>query len=102
MTINIYGQEYTNADIPVELARDALASQGACNLSGLLFSLSRHMAKLCEMPENKGTDWKNHHPVVVLFMVQLAHLSTRDVVGVEGYSACVALCEEVIRESETK
>lgn len=100
MTINIYGQEYSNADIPVEAARDALAVQGACNLSGVAISLGQHMKTICDLPTNKGTDWKNHHPVVVLFMVQLAHLSTRDVVGVEGYSACVALCEEVIREAK--
>lgn len=100
MTINIFGQDYANTDIPVEAARDALAVQGACNLSGVVFSLARHMQTLCDLPANKGTDWKNHHPVVVLFMVQLAHLSTRDVVAMDQYRACVEICEEVIRENK--
>jgi hypothetical protein len=56
-------------------AFQALAVQGACNASGVAFSLANLMHALCDSPDNNGTDWRNGHPLVYLYACQLAHLT---------------------------
>ena len=51
----------------------ALMSQSACNASGLVHSLAEVMSKLCK--EGLSTDDRNQHPIVVLYVTQLAYLS---------------------------
>ena len=57
--------------------QSALDSQSACNLSGLVFSFNEAMEALCAEAHElgEGTEWKNKHPICVLFITQLAFLS---------------------------
>ena len=56
---------------------EALLSQGACNLSGIVHSLSRVMDKIWKEARElgKGTDWVNNHPICRLYAEQISHLS---------------------------
>lgn len=55
----------------------AIHSQDACNLSGLVRSLAQVLDKIHnEARQNgKGSDWINAHPIVRLYVEQLAHLT---------------------------
>lgn len=57
--------------------QDALNVQDACNLSGVVFSFARLMDELCKEANSKklGTDWKNTHPLCVLFASKIASLT---------------------------
>jgi len=66
--------------------RDALAVQNACNLSGILESLYRHLPAIRVATGN--TDAFNRHPVIRLFAEQIAHLSGMNICGdLETYDA---------------
>ena len=54
--------------------RDALQCQSACNLSGVLHSFDRHMTTICREP-GLGTDDRNTHPVVKMFLSKLLSLA---------------------------
>ena len=53
----------------------ALDVQCACNLSGVVFSFVEAMRAICDEAalQGKGTDWKNEHPICVLFATQIGH-----------------------------
>lgn len=74
--------------------KEALAVQSACNLSGVVFSMNRMTQDLCEVShvENKGTDWRNHHPIVVLFTDKLASLCGLRTDSVRRYSWAYEWC----------
>lgn len=57
--------------------QDAVFSQTACNLSGIVFAFARVMQKICNEAERDGhgTDWRNSHPIARLYAEQIAHLS---------------------------
>ena len=76
-------------DIPADLAREALMTQGACNAGGLVHSLHRAVERL--QAERRGTEWLNRHPVLVLYVTQLAHLCGSE--SNERYREAVAACE---------
>ncbi len=61
-----------------ELAREALGVQDACNLSGVVHAFSRVMKALGDAPECTGTDWKNRHPIAILFASKIASLTGCD------------------------
>lgn len=56
-----------------ELAKEALAVQDACNLSGVAHGFARAMVDLGE--HTNGTAERNRHPVAVLWAEKIAHLS---------------------------
>ena len=58
-----------------ELAREALAVQDACNLSGVVHGFSRAMTDLRANSPELGTDALNHHPIAVLWADKVAHLT---------------------------
>jgi hypothetical protein len=60
-----------------EIASDCLMVQDACNLSGVVFSFADYMKILCEVSNElgKGTDWKNHHPICLMFSDKIGHLT---------------------------
>jgi len=64
----------------MNMYEEAILSQSACNLSGLIMSLSKHMDKIWEeaRAQGKGTDYVNNHPVVRLFLEQFNHLCRAD------------------------
>ena len=86
------GEPYKS--IPEDLAREALYTQSACNVSGLVHSLDSAVSRLWEQAhaEGRGTDWVNRHPVVVLYATQIAHLSGSG--STENWDAAVRSCEE--------
>lgn len=92
MEITICGTKYTEEDIDPKDAKDALLVQNACNLSGVLFSMTEAMRRLCEHPRCTGTAWKNHHPVIVMYTAQCVALSTGDCIDHRTYMDAEALC----------
>lgn len=70
----------------------ALASQSACNTSGIAFAFANALRAMCEA--GLDTDARNKHPISILYAVQIAHLAGVGVdVGMAGYSQAVAACE---------
>jgi hypothetical protein len=76
----------------------ALDWQLACNASGLVRSLAQLTEALWnEARENKqGTDYVNKHPVMILFVEQLAHL-TGCTLNHPKYSEASEACEKGAR-----
>jgi hypothetical protein len=72
--------------------KKAIFSQTACNLSGIVFEFARVMQKICDEAgrEGHGTDWKNTHPICVLYAEQILHLSG----GSKKYFEAHKFCEE--------
>jgi hypothetical protein len=68
----------------------ALFSQGACNLSGLAYSLAEAMELIWQeaREQGQGTDYVNSHPIVRLYMEQMSFLCRAD------YFASYKACEE--------
>jgi hypothetical protein len=74
----------------------ALLTQGACNASGLILDLAKMQEKVNEDAHSlgQGTDWRNTHPIVVLYVAQLAHLTKlASIVNMEAYCVANRLCE---------
>ena len=65
---------------------DAILSQSACNLSGLVHSLSRILPTIWN--ESDGTNQVNNHPIVKMYAEQIAFLSS----GIE-YSKAHNICD---------
>ena len=84
--------------IPADIAREALLTQGACNAGGLVHSLHRAVERLQEEmhTEGRGTEWLNRHPVLVLYVTQLAHLSGS--ASDERWREAVEACERAAGE----
>ncbi len=65
-----------------EAAKNALQCQDACNLSGVVFSFAKAMQAICDESNSKehfrGTDWKNKHAIVAMFLDKLIDLNGRD------------------------
>lgn len=79
-----------------QAAANALAVQDACNLSGVLFSFARDMeavnAAARELGE--GTEWRNNHPIVRLYVDKLASLSgMQGTAGYDNFPAAYAWCK---------
>lgn len=57
--------------------KTAIEIQDACNLSGVVHSFSALMEKLSSEAWDKhlGTDWKNKHPIAVLYASKIASLT---------------------------
>ena len=55
----------------------SLDCQDACNLSGVVYSFARAMDAICEQSRTlgHGTEWRNRHPAVTLFVDKLASLN---------------------------
>ena len=70
--------------------RDAIQVQDACNLSGVVLAWARLMEKVCQEANEtgKGTDWKNSHPLNVLFASKVYSLVRRDNFFSEAYKVC--------------
>ncbi len=65
---------------------DAIHSQNACNLSGIVHSLSRVLPAIWE--DSNGTEEVNNHPIVRMYAEQIAFLSS----GIE-YSNAYNICD---------
>lgn len=74
--------------------QNALDSQNASNASGLIHSLAEALEPIWEEARSKGegTDYVNTHPIMVLFLEQLVHLSGQNLCHARysaAYKACV-------------
>lgn len=58
-----------------ELAKDAMQVQDACNLSGVVFAFADVMRDLCEHFRDAGTDYRNQHPIAVMWSSKIASLT---------------------------
>lgn len=65
--------EPTQEELMKRAYRDALQCQSACNLSGVLYQFTRHMKTICREP--LGTDERNTHPIVKMFLSKLLSLA---------------------------
>jgi hypothetical protein len=64
-----------------ELAKEAIAVQDACNLSGVVHGFSRAITRLRTLLEAQGkggTDNVNRHPICVLWADKIADLAGRE------------------------
>lgn len=75
--------------------QNALSSQSACNLSGIVHSFSEILPKIWDEAREKGegTDWVNNHPISVLFAEQITHLANN---GNQDYFAAYKTCTEMV------
>lgn len=83
-------------------ARDALACQSACNLSGVVSALERAVKALWTVAEAEGhgTDWVNRHPICVLFAAQVVHLTTGSALSShDAYTVAYDVCNALAREN---
>jgi len=64
--------------------QSALDVQDACNLSGVVHSLSRILPKIRE--DNPSTGLVNEHPIVVLYVNKLASLSRQQDDSYESFT----------------
>ena len=57
--------------------QDALDVQDACNLSGVVFAFAKVMQDICDEAIREGydTEWKNTHPLVLLWVDKMVDLS---------------------------
>jgi hypothetical protein len=71
-----------------ELAKNALAVQSACNLSGVVHSFSRDVTKVRENLREEGkesTEGVNEHPVCVLYAAEIAWLTSGTLYAADSY-----------------
>ena len=83
-----------------------LMTQAACNASGLVYDLAKLMDRLCVETQcrGKGTEWRSAHPLLFLYVVQLAHLSGVSCIcdDLDRYSWCSRYCEERAKQKEAQ
>jgi hypothetical protein len=60
-----------------QAAQAALDVQNASNLSGVCYTLAQAMEAVCDeaYKHAHGTEWKNSHPIVTLFLLKMAELN---------------------------
>lgn len=85
--------------------KTAIDIQNACNLSGVVHAFSHIMGKICrETDKNgQGTEWKNTHPISVLFASKIASLTNSEdfLKFADAYNACCAEAEKLSKGEPT-
>lgn len=80
-------------------AKDALLSQNACNLSGIMYSMTRVSDALSARRRwlGEGTEWFNKHPIMYLFAAQIGHLTgcSMSADSFLDYSKAHDICEKI-------
>jgi hypothetical protein len=88
-----------------EAAASAIFVQEACNLSGVVHDFARVMALLSELSQrlSKGTEWKNHHPIAVLYASKISSLTGADVAKVfsKAYDRCQSISVATTYSTDT-
>lgn len=76
--------------------QSAIDVQCACNLSGIVHSLSRLLPAIWEeaRESGQGTEYVNRHPIVVSYLNQLVWLATADCISPSAFYAAQKVCEE--------
>jgi hypothetical protein len=72
----------------------AMHSQCACNISGLVHTLSETISRIWNEAhrDGKGTDWVNNHPIVRMYVEQFQHLCRAE------YYEAYKVCEEAAQK----
>jgi hypothetical protein len=75
---------------------NALLSQNACNLSGILKSLARDIDDIWQEARDlgQGTDYVNQHPVIRLYLEQLVHLNKANMDSFDQYHKASEVCRK--------
>ena len=83
--------------------QSAIDVQNACNLSGVVHSLSRLLPEVWAeaREQNQGTDYVNTHPIVIMYLNQLNWLATGDCVSPRKFYAAQKVCEERAAVAQT-
>ena len=79
----------------------ALYAQSAVNSYALITNLNSVMRRIADEPRCTGTDWRNHHPILILYLAQLAHLADAAPLSFPGepdYSDAYDYCTTRSRE----
>jgi hypothetical protein len=86
-----------------EAAMDALMCQDASNLSGVVFSFAGAMHAICDHDSalQRGTDWRNKHPIVTLFASKIAHLNRIEQCSFLEYEKADTLVRKIIAGDES-
>ena len=81
-------------------SQQAIDSQCACNLSGIVLSFARIMERINEDTRELGGHVRNTHPICRLFAEQICHLSGGGSCGDwENYMKAHDICEEMAERS---
>lgn len=82
-----------------KLAREAIAVQDACNLSGVLGLVwrTREVLNRAKNELGEGTDWFNHHPIMVVLSDKIANLTRSN-----NYSVLSSAYDECARLGKSK
>src|SRR3990172_5961999 len=69
--------EVTTGKLEANDYKNAVFSQSACNLSGIVHELSRVISKIWNEAHELGfgTEWVNAHPIARLYAEQIFHLA---------------------------
>ena len=79
-----------------QAAQSALDVQDACNGSGVIFALARAMQAICDSSDRGGTDHRNQHPIVKLYLYKLAELAGMEMSSLSpGYDAAEEACKRI-------
>jgi phosphate/sulfate permease len=76
-----------------QAAQQAMDVQGACNLSGVVFSFAEVMRAICNGLPNAGTHARNTHPIVTLFLLKLCELNGCGTTLHESYERAWTECQ---------
>jgi hypothetical protein len=78
--------------------QDAIDVQSAVNLSGVVFSFARVMQKICDEGQRlgKGTQWRNHHPIAVLYAYEISWLTNQAEGSSEVWQQAYDAAEEFV------
>ena len=78
-----------------ELAKEAIAVQDACNLSGVMISAAKAVSDLREACPDLGTRGINRHPVMILWIDKMASLAGIQDLGNDDVGDAYRKCREL-------
>jgi hypothetical protein len=81
-----------------DVAREAIAVQDACNLSGVVHSMLDAIATIRNSPSNTGTHFVNTHEIVTLYISKLASLNGTDCLCsdcMDSFSKAMDACKKL-------
>jgi len=77
--------------------QSALDVQNACNLSGVVIAYAEVMRKICEedwRSKRGGTEWRNRHPISILYASKVLSLATGEITDTYIYGLADDIAQE--------
>lgn len=86
-----------------QAAQKALDVQDACNLSGVAHTFDKVVTAVFEESQRagQGTNWRNTHPIVTMFLLKMSELNGCGSTLHESYDKAEAECKALASESVT-